>query len=256
MASVDLNADLGEGDGSAGLLRDLEILQQISSANVACGGHAGSLERMRQLAVACQELGVAFGAHPSFCDREGFGRSRPTAIPADLQQQLQQQLQSALTAAAAVGIAVHHVKPHGALYHVIEHDPLIADLFLAAVQQVLPGVRIVGISGGRLVRRAAEQGWTTVQEFFADREYEADGRLRERHLESSVVTDHEQICHRALIAVREGQVNCFGGGLISVTAETICVHGDHADSVAAATALRRALEQSGIRISSAEGPEC
>lgn len=248
MHSVDLNADLGESADSAGLLRDLQILSQISSANVACGGHAGSLERMQELAVACRELGVAFGAHPSFCDRAGFGRARPAELPADLQQQLKGQLQCAARAAEQAGTVVHHVKAHGALYHVIEENQLVADQFLAAVNDVLPGVLIVGVSRGQLVRRAAEQGWRTVQEFFADRVYEADGRLRDRRLESALVTDQEQMCHRALTAIRKGRVSCYGGASVPITVETICVHGDHAESVAAAAALRSSLELAGINI--------
>lgn len=246
MIRVDINADSGELPPPDGLASDIAMLEYVTSVNVACGGHAGSRDRMLLLARECRKTGTAFGAHPSFEDRIGFGRIRPATIPAELRQQLQRQLALANAAATAAGIHVSHVKPHGALYHEAEQNPSVRELLLEVIRETCPDTTVIGLGGGKLVESARSRTMTAYEEFFPDRAYVADGNLKARNLPGALITDPEEVLQRAIEAIRFGRVRTGSGSAVSVRAETLCLHGDHKGAVLTAQHLRRGLEKAKI----------
>ena len=245
-AAIDLNADLGEGGAC-----DAELLAIVSSCNVACGGHAGdadSMARTVQLAIAG---GVAVGAHPSYPDRDNFGR-RSMALGADeLYESLTSQAESLLDIAGELGARVRHLKPHGALYNDAAVNAGLADI-VARVAAELPGdVCLVGPPGSELECAAAGNDLVFVAEAFVDRAYRADGRLVPRSERGAVHADIRKMVAQALSLATNDEVEAIDGQVISVPARTLCVHGDTRDAAAAARAIRRALEAAGVTIRSA-----
>jgi 5-oxoprolinase (ATP-hydrolysing) subunit A len=246
--SIDLNCDLGELDGSDGLQQDLALLRWVTSANVACGAHAGSFERMRVIAGACRNLGVAFGAHPGYVDREHFGR-RPMSLPESaLLALIEDQLRLAVDAASSAGLPVTHVKLHGALYSTAAVDPVSARCLISAVQTVVPAAHVVTLAGSPLVEWLQQARLPVIQEAFADRAVHSDGTLVPRSQAGAVLDDAHQIAQRAVAMIRDGVVPVFGGGQRPLTAQTLCIHGDHPHSVAVVRALRHALAAAGITV--------
>jgi len=238
---VDLNADLGEGIPDE---VEEQLFTLVTSANIACGGHAGDGDSMLAacgLAVAC---GVAIGAHPSYEDRDGFGRRESGAQPREIAEVVARQLDRLAEAAAACGGAVAHVKPHGALYHRIEHDREAAVAFGESVAGLLPGAALVGTPSSVLVAVAGEVGLPYVSEGFADRGYTSDGRLVERGLSGAVLGPVEA-ARQSLALIGTGTP---AQGMPQSAVDTICIHGDGDDAVAVARAVRDALEGAGARI--------
>ncbi|KQY88347.1 5-oxoprolinase subunit PxpA [Pelomonas sp. Root1444] len=240
---VDLNADLGEGAPD-----DAELLALVSSANIACGWHAGDARLMQATVAAALARGVAIGAHPSFPDRENFGRSEmqlaPDAVRADLIYQI-----GALDALVrAAGGRLHHVKPHGALYNQAARDPALADAVAAAVRAVHPGLAVYGLAGGELLRAAERAGLRAVAEVFADRGYRADGGLVPRKQPGAHVDDVDAAVARTLRMVREGVVVAVTGETVPLRAQTICLHGDGPHPLAFARAIHAALTAAGVQL--------
>lgn len=240
---VDLNADLGEGAPD-----DAELLALVSSANIACGWHAGDARLMHATVGAALERGVAIGAHPSYPDRENFGRSEMQLAPADVRADLIYQIGALDALVRAAGGRLHHVKPHGALYNQAARDPALADAIAGAVLDVNPSLAVYGLAGGELLRAAERAGLRAVAEVFADRGYRADGSLVPRSQPGALIEDEEASLAQTLALVRDHQVRAVDGSTVSVNAQTVCLHGDGAHALAFARRIRDRLTAEGIAI--------
>jgi UPF0271 protein len=241
---IDLNADLGEGMGDD--TDDTEMLGLISSANIACGGHAGDAASMRRSCETARSRGVRIGAHVSYPDRAGFGRSEMEIEGEALLAVLTEQLEGLTTAAESVGAEVTFVKPHGALYHRVARDPEHA----AAVVRLAARARlaVVGLPGSLVLHQAMRAGLAVVPEAFADRGYTADGSLVPRSQPGAVLHDADLIADRMVDLVRTGTVAAADGSRVRVVARSICVHSDTPGAVAIARRVRQGLESAGISI--------
>ena len=243
MTSIDLNADLGEGDPY-----DEELLRIVSSANIACGGHAGEAESMAQTIRSAIANGVAVGAHPGYPDREGFGRRSGFMQGDDLYESLTGQVTALADTAAQMGARIAHIKPHGALYNDAVRDRDLADI-IARVTAETPGEPVFfGMANTELESAAARHGLTFVAEAFVDRAYEPDGTLVPRREPGAV---HEDLAVATTQAVRlavDGQVTARDGDEVSVRADTLCIHGDTPGAAEKARAVRDVLETYGVEI--------
>ncbi|MFC4728210.1 5-oxoprolinase subunit PxpA [Coralloluteibacterium thermophilus] len=240
---IDFNCDLGEGCGD-----DAAIVPLVSSASIACGGHAGDAASMRETLALCAAHGVAVGAHPSFVDRAGFGRTELAVAPDVLVGQLRAQIETLAAQAAARGQRLAHVKPHGALYTLAARDAETADCVIAAVRAVDPALRVYALAGSVLARRAADAGLSVDGEAFAERRYEADGSLTPRRLPGASLDTLDEALAQVRQLLREGAVTARTGERVTVRAGTLCLHGDRPDAAAFARALRTALEAEGVRV--------
>ncbi|MFM8282919.1 MAG: 5-oxoprolinase subunit PxpA [Planctomycetaceae bacterium] len=242
--TIDLNADLGEGDPAA----DEALLAVVSRCNVACGGHAGDATMMRATVTAALARGVAIGAHPSFPDRPGFGRRMMAIGTGTLVASLRDQIEGLAAIAAAAGARLTHVKPHGALYHAVAVDRSLADAFAALVAAIDPALLLVGPSGSELLRAGARHGVATASEVFADRAYAADGSLVPRGRAGAIITDPAVAAARAVRMAIAGVVEVTGGGTVAVRADTIGIHADTPAAASLARGVRAALEAAGVAI--------
>ncbi|WP_437611440.1 5-oxoprolinase subunit PxpA [Erwinia sp. V71] len=242
---VDLNADLGEGSGS-----DRQLLQLVSSANIACGFHAGDAETMLQSVRWALEFGVSIGAHPSFPDRENFGRTAMQLPPETVYAQVLYQIGALKTIAESAGGRLAHVKPHGMLYNQAAVDPVLAEAIARAVYAVDPQLVLVGLANSESIRAAQRQGLRTRQEVFADRGYQADGTLVPRSQPGALIEDEQQAIEQTLQMVRDGRVRAISGEAVTVRAETVCLHGDGAHALAFAERLRVAFAAQQINVTS------
>lgn len=243
---VDLNCDLGELDGEEGRSLDLAILPSIHSANVACGAHAGSPERMQLLAGACRTHGVAFGAHPGYPDRANFGRRLLPMTKKQIRAMLTEQLELSLQAANFAGVSLAHVKPHGALYNLAAVDSDVAITIAETVQSLTPEAWLCGLSGSCLIEAGRSLSLKTRSEIFADRNYQSDGTLVPREHPEAVLHDADLVIQRAVSMVRQQEVTSLEGQRIPIKAETICLHGDTMNAVNLARRLRAELDRHGL----------
>ncbi|ABV13572.1 TPA: 5-oxoprolinase subunit PxpA [Citrobacter koseri] len=241
--NIDLNADLGEGCAS-----DAALLQLVSSANIACGFHAGDAQTMLASVREALKNGVAIGAHPSFPDRENFGRTAMTLLPETVYAQTLYQIGALAAIARAEGGVMRHVKPHGMLYNQAAKDPQLADAIARAVHACDPSLILVGLAGSELIRAGEHYGLTTRQEVFADRGYQADGSLVPRTQPGALVEDEEHALAQTLGMVESGRVKSITGEWANVVAQTVCIHGDGEHALAFARRLRAAFEERSIRI--------
>lgn len=241
--NVDLNADLGEGASD-----DAELLALVSSANIACGWHAGDARLMQATVAAALARGVAIGAHPSFPDRDNFGRSEMQLSAADLRADLIYQIGALQALVRAAGGKLHHVKPHGALYNQAARDPSLADAIAAAVRAVDPTLALYGLAGSELLRAGQRAGLRAVAEVFADRGYRADGSLVPRSQPGAFIDDVDEAVARTLRMVRDGVVQAVTGETVPLQAQTICLHGDGPHALAFARAIHAALAQAGVQL--------
>ncbi|MDQ6622998.1 MAG: 5-oxoprolinase subunit PxpA [Verrucomicrobiota bacterium] len=244
--SVDLNADLGEGAG-----HDLELLDLVSSANIACGLHAGNPEMMREAIVAARTRGVAVGAHPSFDDRENFGRREMTLPPHEIFALVVYQVGAFRALAHSLGASTRHVKPHGALYNMAARDEVIADAIVRAIKHLDPKLILFGPAASALSRAAEAHEIHLAREVFADRNYMPDGSLVPRTRPDALLHDPEEAANRVFGMLRENKVRAIDGSEVPVHADTICVHGDNPEAVAFARELRVALRQMGVTVAAA-----
>jgi UPF0271 protein len=240
---VDLNADLGEGAPD-----DAELLTLVSSANIACGWHAGDARLMQATVTAALARGVALGAHPSYPDREHFGRREMQLAPADVRADLVYQIGALDALVRAAGGRLHHVKPHGALYNQAARDPALADAVAGAVLDVDPSLALYGLAGSELLRAAERAGLRAVAEVFADRGYRADGSLVPRGQPGALIHDADEAVARTLRMVRDGSVVAVTGETVALQAQTLCLHGDGPHALAFARALHAALTQAGVQL--------
>ncbi len=239
--SVDLNADLGEGAG-----QDDALLHLVSSANIACGRHAGSAEMMRAAIALASERGVAVGAHPGFDDRENFGRREISLPGAEIQRLVVAQLEEFQAAAQSLGVRPQHMKPHGALYNMAARSEEIADAIVRALLSVDATLVLFAPATSALARAAIAREVQLAREVFADRNYLPDGSLVPRDRPEALLHDAETAANRVFGMLRDNTVPAIDGTILPVEADTICVHGDTPGAVEFARELRLALHQMGV----------
>ena len=240
---IDFNCDLGEGCGD-----DAAIAPWLSSASIACGGHAGDAASMRAAVALCVEHGVAIGAHPSFRDRPHFGRRELPATPGQVDLLVRRQVETLAETCARAGARLQHVKPHGALYNMAARDDAIAEAVATAVRAVDPSLRLYALAGSRLVRAGRNAGLQVAAEAFAERRYASDGQLAPRELPGAVIGELGPALAQVRAMLREGAVPAIDGSRVPVDADTLCLHGDRKNAADFARGLRIALETEGITV--------
>lgn len=236
-AAIDLNADVGEGFAS-----DADLIPLVSSVNIACGAHAGDRDTMRTTVALAQKHGAAIGAHPGFADPGHFGRRELPVTPGEAAALVMEQTSLLESVAAGLGARVGHIKLHGALYNMVSRDRGLATAVAAALcASPGPGWLLVALAGSELASVARSRGLRVREEAFADRAYRGDGTLAPRSELGAVIEDEERAAHQAVRLAREGRVRASDGADISVTAETLCIHGDSPQAVAFARRIRAEL---------------
>ena len=246
--SVDLNADLGEGSG-----HDAELFEVITSANIATGFHAGDSDTMHAAISDAMQHGVAIGAHPSFFDRENFGRKELNVSNEEVFDAVAYQLGIFQAIASAVGVRPNHVKPHGALYNMAVRNGNLAEAIARAIESVDPKLILFAPDNTELARAGEAHGLQVAPEIFADRNYLNDGWLVPRTRADALLHDPKEAAQRVLRMLREGKVRSVEGRDVDVRGETICVHGDTPGAVEFARELRTQLETEGVRVSAPRG---
>ena len=252
--TIDLNADVGESFGRWRLGDDEALLDVVTSANVACGFHAGDPATLVATCRAAALRGVAIGAQVGYRDLAGFGRRFVDVSADDLYADVLYQLAALDGIARTVGSAVSYVKPHGALYNAVVHHEVQADAVIRAVADYSRELPVVGLPGSTLLAAAAGAGLATVREAFADRGYTAAGTLVPRSEPGALLDDPEEIAARVLRLVREGRVTATDGAEVELEADSVCVHGDSPGAVAMALAVRNALSGAGVRLAAFAPP--
>ncbi|MBX4937279.1 LamB/YcsF family protein [Rhizobium binae] len=250
MTAIDLNSDLGESYGAWSMGDDAAMLAIVSSANIACGFHAGDPLGILKTVKAAAERGVSVGAHVSYPDRVGFGRRDMGVTSAELTADVIYQIGALKGVATAEGVAVGYVKPHGALYNRIAHDPIQGQAVIDGIKAIDPDLVLMGLAGAPILKLAHKSGLKTVAEAFADRSYTPGGELVSRREPCAVLHDTTVIARRMLQLAREGTIEAIDGSTIKVDAQSICVHGDSPGAVAIAQAIRQAFETDGIAVRS------
>jgi UPF0271 protein len=245
MNRVDLNADVGEGAGY-----DADLIPLVTSVNVACGGHAGDENVIAATVRLAAAHGVTVGAHPSFPDREGFGRREISLEPDELRETLRNQVELLTAIAAGEDIRVRHVKPHGALYNMAARDITLASTVARLVSEIDPSLVLVGLAGSALIEAGRQVGLRTASEVFADRGYRGDGSLVPRGQVDAILYDADAVAARALDMARDGIVCAATGERVVIQADTICVHGDTPGAVAMARRVRDVLTAAGVQLRS------
>lgn len=247
-ASIDLNCDMGESFGAWTMGEDAGVLAFVTSANIACGFHAGDPDTMRRTVALAVRAGVAIGAHVALPDLQGFGR-REMRVSADETWAMTLYQIGALAAFAhAAGTRLHHVKPHGALYTMAARDVALADAIAQAVRDFDATLVLVGLAGSELPRAGERAGLRVAHEAFADRRYESDGSLVPRSQAGAVIDDIDAAVAQALAIATRGTVHARDGRTLALHADTLCVHGDRADAALFARRLREALDSAGVRV--------
>ena len=243
---VDFNSDIGESFGSYKMGLDEEVIGCISSANIACGFHAGDPGWMRHTVGLAERNGVGIGAHPAFPDLRGFGRRNMVVDPQEVRDDVVYQI-GALTAFTK-GKRLQHVKPHGAMYNMAVKDEALARAICEAILEVDPRLILLALSGSRWVEIADEMGLRVAREVFADRALMPDGSLAPRSEPGAVLHDADQIAERTLRMVTEGTIEAVDGSRVDVVADSVCLHGDTPGAVAMARAVRDTLEGAGVEV--------
>jgi UPF0271 protein len=243
---IDLNADLGEGSDA-----DEALLDLVSSANIACGWHAGGANAMRDCVRLAIKKGVAIGAHPSFNDPANFGRKEMQLPADDIYAGVLYQLGALAAIAQAEGGRMVHVKPHGALYNQAARDPVIADAIIAAVRDFDPSLAVFGLANSGFIAAARQAGLVAIEEGFADRGYRADGSLVPRSEPGALIDGEDDMLEHVLSMVRDSRVRSVDGRWVPIGVRTLCLHGDGAHALAFARRLRSALESNGVEVHAA-----
>lgn len=248
MNIVDLNSDLGESFGNYTIGMDEEILKYVSSANVACGWHAGDPLVMEKTVALAVKNGTGIGAHPGYPDLMGFGRRNMTVTPEEAKAYLKYQLGALMAFAAGHGVKIQHVKPHGAFYNMAAKDEKLARAMAEAVYEVDPEIIFMGLAGSEMIRQAEAVGLRAASEVFADRAYNPDGTLVSRKLPGAVIQDKDLAIRRVVRMVKEGKVTSVDGTDIDIKADSICVHGDNPKALEFVRNIRETLEREGVKI--------
>lgn len=248
--TIDLNADMGEYFDARQQKVEATLMPLVSSCSIACGGHAGNADTMRATARLAKAHGVSAGAHPSYPDRESFGR-RSIAIDDDaLLSALEQQIENLQIILNQEGLMLRHVKPHGALYNDAARSAGLAATIITAVRMAAPGAAIVGPPGSELERAAKKAEQPFIAEGFIDRLYQLDGSLTPRKSPGAIISDMEERARQALTIAKGGALT-LAEGVLSLNVQTLCIHSDSPGAVETANAVRRALEAEGFAIQAA-----
>ncbi|MCR8660138.1 LamB/YcsF family protein [Paenibacillus endoradicis] len=248
MYKVDLNCDMGENFGIYNLGQDEELMKYITSTNIACGYHAGDPMTMRKTVKLALQYGVAIGAHPGLPDMAGFGRRIMDISAEEIYGLVLYQIGALQAFAKAEGTSITHVKPHGALYQMANQNTAIAEAIAEAVYRIDGDVYLVGQSSSKLVKAGARAGLRTLNEVFADRNYEMDGSLTPRSHEQALILQSKYSTERVIRMVREHKVESRTGEEMNMRADTICVHGDSPDALEHVIQLSQALLEAGIEV--------
>ena len=251
---VDLNADVGESFGAWTLGQDPAVMKSITSANVACGFHAGDPGVMRATVALAARHGVAVGAHPGFPDLAGFGRRELQVSPRDVEDFVVYQIGALSGIAAVQGVRLQHVKPHGALFNMAVRDAPLADAIARAVTLIDPSMILFGLPGSELVAAGKRAGLRTACEVFADRAYQPDGTLVPRGHKDAVIHLAAKVEARVIQMVRDQAVDAIDGTRVPLTVDTICVHGDTPGAAELAARVRAVLQKAGITVKAVGAP--
>jgi len=246
--SIDINADLGEFRDSLLNGSDFELMRYITSANVACGRHAGDEHTMSETLIAAKKLKVAVGAHPGYPDRENFGRVEMPLPPAEIEALVREQIVALMKIADSLDMRLVHVKPHGALYHAANKNNEVAEAIGRAAKVLDPQLIMVGQAGYATLEVWRSMGLQTAAEAFADRAYEPDGTLRKRTLAGALLEDPAQAAEQALSIATQHKVICGDGRELPVEAQTICIHSDTPGSAAIAREVKQRLKAAGVLV--------
>jgi len=250
LAKIDLNSDLGESFGAYTIGNDGKVLQFISSANIACGFHAGDPHVMKNTVQLALANNVAIGAHPGLEDLRGFGRRTMNITPEEAYDITLYQVGALAGFVKSEGGKLQHVKPHGALYNMAAKDAKLADAIAEAIYKLNPELILFGLSGSQLIKAGERIGLKTASEVFADRTYQSDGSLTPRSKPGAVITDDEKAIKQVLKMAKEGLVTTVEGKDIKVKADTVCVHGDGVKALEFTNRIRQALAKESITVSS------
>lgn len=245
---IDINSDVGESFGAYRIGADADLVPHVTSVNVACGYHAGDPGVMRATVRLARDAGAAVGAHPGFPDLVGFGRRELRASPRDVEDMVVYQIGALAAIAHAEGVALAHVKAHGALYNMAARDRALADAIAAAVRAVDRSLVLFGLPGSELIRAGETAGLAVASEGFADRAYAPDGSLASRANPGSVLHDPDVVVRRALDMIQHGRVTAVDGSQLTFRVDTLCVHGDTPGAPDLVRRLRHGLEEQGIDV--------
>lgn len=248
MAIIDLNSDLGESFGAYKIGNDQEVLKHISSANVACGYHAGDHNVMVETVKMALNYGVQIGAHPGFPDLAGFGRREMNLSPKEIYNLVIYQIGALEAICKAFGTTLAHVKPHGALYNMAAQNRAIADAIAQAIVDINPELVLFALAGSESEKAGLEKGLKVASEVFADRNYQPDGSLTPRSHQHAMIEDSDLAIKRVIRMIKEGKVAAIDGTDIAIKADTICVHGDSPQALEFVTKLNTALKAENITI--------
>jgi 5-oxoprolinase (ATP-hydrolysing) subunit A len=241
--TIDLNCDMGEGMSS-----DETIMPFISSANIACGYHAGDETTIRKTIMICMRHKVAVGAHPGFADKENFGRKDIQLSSEDLYAQVTEQIMLVKKIAEDLGATLHHVKPHGALYNMAAKNEAYAQTLVRAVKDVDPALVFYGLSNSEMIKSAMQLHIPAANEVFADRAYQYDGSLTPRNQPGALINEPATAVQQVLQMVKDGKVQSINGKIVLIKADTVCIHGDGVNALIFAKTIFEKLQQNGIRI--------
>ena len=248
MYAIDLNSDLGESFGAYKMGRDEDILPLVSSANVACGFHAGDPTTMDKTAALCSASGAAIGAHPGFMDMVGFGRRNMSISPADAKALIQYQIGALDAFCKAKGLKMQHVKPHGALYNMAAKDAVLARAICEGIYEYDKTLILLGLANSEMITQAKAVGLPWAAEVFADRAYEDDGTLVARTKPGAMIHDEDEAVARVVRMIKEGKVTSINGKDIEMKPDSVCVHGDSEKALLFVQKIRNALQAEGIAI--------
>jgi UPF0271 protein len=244
--SLDLNCDMGESYAAWRMGDDEAVLEHVTSANIACGFHAGDARIMRETVQLAHARGVAIGAHPSLPDLQGFGRREMKVTPQEAYDFVLYQVGALAGICQAAGARLHHVKPHGALYNMAARDAALADAIARAVRDFDAQLVLYGLSGSRSIEAARNAGLRVANEVFADRTYQPDGSLTPRSRPDAMIADPARAIAQVERMVRQGEVVATDGSVVTIEADTVCIHGDQPGAVQFARAIRAALDGWGV----------
>ena len=253
MYKIDLNSDLGESFGAYKIGRDTDIVPLVSSANVACGFHAGDPTVMSRTVALCKESGTAVGAHPGFDDLQGFGRRNMSVSPEDAKNMIVYQVGALDAFCRASGVRLQHVKPHGALYNMAAKDKKLADAICRGIYDYDPSLILMGLAGSEMIASAKEIGLPYASEVFADRAYEDDGTLVARTKPGAMIEDEDEAVERVVTMIKTHTVKTISGKTIEIVPDSVCVHGDSQKALDFVLKIRKALTAEGVEIAALKG---
>ncbi|MFY3790636.1 5-oxoprolinase subunit PxpA [Ureibacillus sp. MALMAid1270] len=248
MVHVDLNCDIGESFGRYSLANQKEILEHVTSANIACGFHAGDPSVMRETVKIAIENNVKIGAHPGLPDLVGFGRREMAITPQEAYDMVVYQIGALQAFLTIEGVKMQHVKPHGALYNMAAKDTKIAEAIAQAVYDVSPELILFGLASSELTKAGEKLGLQTAHEVFADRTYQEDGTLTSRKQSNALITDEEEAVNQVIRMVTEGKVKSCQGTDVLLKADSICIHGDGERAIEFARYINKELQNNGIEV--------